>query len=209
MAFHPVKVLSSERRQMCWERLPVIRPMSIKRRQACSFILNLFEQQKPDLLWQENLGQGYRWAQAKVTEAQRKLWLAQNRPHQVPKKSQQVRKWSESPDPLQASQTIRGGFRNLNNFDMLHNRIEERRHKVSLQATLKATSTIKNVSNKSGRFGYFIIISPRLSISWDHAYKEIEYLSLESMNSICVGSNDSQKNIQHILTIHKNKAKNI
>ena len=48
-----------------------------------------------------------------------------------------------------------------------------------------------------------------LSISWDHAYKEIEYLSLESINSICVGSNYSNKNIQHILSIHKKKAKNI
>jgi len=55
--------------------------MSIKRRQACSFILNLFEQQKPDLLWQENLGREYKWAQAKVTEAQRKLLQAQNKPH--------------------------------------------------------------------------------------------------------------------------------
>ena len=91
---------------------------------------------------------------------------------------------------------------------MLHNRIEERRHKVSLQATLKATSTIKNVSNKSGRFGYFMITSLCLSISWNYAYKEKEYLSLESMNSICVGSKDSHKNIrEHILIIHKKQGK--
>ena len=33
-----------------------------------------------------------------------------------------------------------------------NSRAEERRHKMSLQGTLKATSTIKNASNKSARF---------------------------------------------------------
>ena len=49
-------------------------------------------------------------------------------------------------------------------FGQFLNRVEERRHKMSLQTTLKATSTIKNASNKSGRFVYLasnvVFLSP-------------------------------------------------